>query len=79
MPEKSDKPNLHLKASHVVPHRSPIWYNLHSYIIYQRGQFEKGLYFPHKYLFLVIHVKGFFKAKGPHHHQFQKCSLSNLY
>jgi hypothetical protein len=29
-----------------TPHRSPIWYNLHSYIIYQRGRkFEKGLIF----------------------------------
>jgi hypothetical protein len=38
---------------------SPIWYNLHSYIIYQRGRkFEKGLYFTHKYPFLAIHAKG---------------------
>jgi hypothetical protein len=29
----------------VAPHRSPIWYNLHSYIIYQRGRkFEKRAY-----------------------------------
>jgi hypothetical protein len=29
----------------VTPHRSSIWYNLHSYIIYQRGRkFEKGAY-----------------------------------
>jgi hypothetical protein len=28
----------------IAPQRSPIWYNLHSYIIYQRGRkFEKGL------------------------------------
>jgi hypothetical protein len=43
----------------VTPHRSPIWYNLHSYIIYQKGKkFEKGLYFTHKYPFLAIHAKG---------------------
>jgi hypothetical protein len=30
----------------VAPHRSPIWYNLHSYIIYQRGRkYEKGFIF----------------------------------
>jgi hypothetical protein len=41
---------------------------------------KKGLYFTHKYPFLAIHAKGGEsispKAKGPHHHQFQKCSLS---
>jgi hypothetical protein len=38
---------------------SPIWYNLHSYIVCQRGrERKKGLYFTHKYLFLVIHAKG---------------------
>jgi hypothetical protein len=43
----------------VTPHRSPIWYNLHSYIIYQRGErLKKGLYFTHKYPFLAIHAKG---------------------
>jgi hypothetical protein len=43
----------------VTPHRSPLWYNLHSYIVCQRGrEFEKGLYFTHKYPFLAIHVKG---------------------
>jgi hypothetical protein len=73
---------------HQIIHPSPslcyalqIWYNLHSYIIYQRGRkFEKGLYFTHKYLFLAIHAKGGEsispKQKDPHHHQFQKCSLS---
>jgi hypothetical protein len=36
-----------------------IWYNLHSYIIYQRGRkFGKGLYFTHKNPFLAIHAKG---------------------
>jgi hypothetical protein len=62
----------------VAPHRSPIWYNLHSHIIYQRERKSKGLYFTHKYPFLAIHAKGGEsikpKAKGPHHHQFQKCS-----
>jgi hypothetical protein len=30
----------------VAPQRSPIWYNLHSNIIYQRGRkFERGLIF----------------------------------
>jgi hypothetical protein len=37
---------------------SPIWYHLHSYIICQRERKSKGLYFTHKYSFLVIHVKG---------------------
>jgi hypothetical protein len=33
----------------VAPQRSPIWYNLHSYLIYQRGRkFEKGLIFHSK-------------------------------
>jgi hypothetical protein len=42
-----------------IPHSSPIWYNLHSYIIFQRGRkLEEGLYFTHKYLFLAIHAKG---------------------
>jgi hypothetical protein len=43
----------------VAPQRSPIWYNLNFYIIYQRGEsLKKGLYFTHKYLFLAIHAKG---------------------
>ena len=43
----------------VTPHRSSLWYNLHSYIICQRGrESKKGLYFTHKYPFLVIHAKG---------------------
>jgi hypothetical protein len=43
----------------VAPQRSPIWYNLHSYIICQRGKnVNKGLYFTHKYPFLAIHAKG---------------------
>src|SRR5688572_17513598 len=30
----------------IAPQRSPIWYNLHSYIIYQRGRkFDRGLIF----------------------------------
>jgi hypothetical protein len=44
---------------------------------------KKGLYFTHKYPFLAINAKGgesispkqkdrTTKAKGPHHHQFQK-------
>jgi hypothetical protein len=38
---------------------SPIWYNLHSYIVCQRGrESKKGLYFTHKYPFLAIHAKG---------------------
>jgi hypothetical protein len=36
---------------------SPIWYNLHSYIVCQRGRDKKGLYFTHKYPFLAIHAK----------------------
>jgi hypothetical protein len=43
----------------VAPQCSPIWYNLHSYIIYQRGEsLKKGLYFTHMYPFLAIHAKG---------------------
>jgi hypothetical protein len=43
----------------VAPQRSPIWYHLHSYIIYQWGRkFDKGLYFTDKYPFLAIHAKG---------------------
>jgi hypothetical protein len=43
----------------VTPHRSPLWYHLHSYIVCQRGrEFEKGLYFTLKYPFLAIHAKG---------------------
>jgi hypothetical protein len=38
---------------------SPIWYNLHSYIVYQTGrERKKGLYFTHKYPFLAIYAKG---------------------
>jgi hypothetical protein len=38
---------------------SPIWYNLHPYIVCQRGrERKKGLYFTHKYQFLAIHAKG---------------------
>jgi hypothetical protein len=37
----------------------PIWYNLLSYIVCQRGwESRKGLYFTHKYPFLAIHTKG---------------------
>jgi hypothetical protein len=43
----------------VTPHHSPIWYNLHSYIIYQRGRKLKRAYISlTKYLFLAIHAKG---------------------
>jgi hypothetical protein len=53
----STPPNYSFFA--VAPHRSPIWYNLHSYIICQRGKkFENGLYFTQKYPFLAIHAKG---------------------
>jgi hypothetical protein len=49
----------HYPSFIVTPQRSPIWYNLHSYNIYQSGRkFEKGLYFTHKYPFLAIHAKG---------------------
>src|SRR5690348_6994606 len=38
---------------------SPIWYNLLSYIVCQRGrESRKGLYFTHKSPFLAIHTKG---------------------
>jgi hypothetical protein len=43
----------------VTPHRSPIWYNLHSYIVCQRGrESNEGLIFHSKYPFLAIHAKG---------------------
>jgi hypothetical protein len=58
----------------------------HIYIIDQRGRKSKRAFISLKYLFLPIHAKGgensspkqkdrTTKAKGPHHHQFQKCSL----
>jgi hypothetical protein len=51
-------------------------------ILFTKGgeSLKKGLYFTHKYPFFAIHAKGGEsirpKAKGSHHHQFQKCSLS---
>jgi hypothetical protein len=43
----------------VAPQRSPICYNLHSYIIYQRGRkFEKRLIFHSQVSVLAIHAKG---------------------
>jgi hypothetical protein len=71
----------HYSSFAVTPHRSPIWYNLHSYIIYQRGEnLNKGLYFTHKYLFLVIHAKGGEsispKQKDRTTTNFKKCCLS---
>jgi hypothetical protein len=42
-----------------TPHRSPIWYNLHSYIVCQRGRESKRAYISlTKYSFLAIHAKG---------------------
>jgi hypothetical protein len=54
---------FHSTSSVILPYRysasSPIWYNLHSYIVCQRGrENKKGLYFTHKYPFLAIHAKG---------------------
>jgi hypothetical protein len=38
---------------------SPFWYNLHSYIVCQRGrEIKKGLYFTQSIRFLAIHAKG---------------------
>jgi hypothetical protein len=37
---------------------SPIWYNLLSYIICQRGRESKRAYISLKYPFLAIHAKG---------------------
>jgi hypothetical protein len=43
----------------VTPHRSPIWYNLHSYIIYQRGRkFVRAYISLISICFLAIHAKG---------------------
>jgi hypothetical protein len=43
-----------------TPHRSPLWYNLHSYFCLPKREksLEKGLYLTHKYPFLAIHAKG---------------------
>jgi hypothetical protein len=32
----------------VTPHRSPLWYNLNSYLLVPLGESKKGLYFIHK-------------------------------
>jgi hypothetical protein len=38
---------------------SPILFNLHSYIVCERGrERKKGVFFTHKYPFLAIHAKG---------------------
>jgi hypothetical protein len=44
----------------VTPHRSPIWYNLHSYIVCQRGRESnvRAHISLTKYPFLAIHTKG---------------------
>jgi hypothetical protein len=42
----------------VAPQRSPIGYNLHSYIIYQRERKFERAYISLKYPFLAIHAKG---------------------
>jgi hypothetical protein len=65
----------------VTPHRSPIWYNLHSYIVCQRGEKVKRAYISlTKYPFLVIHAKGGEsispKQKDRTTTNFKKCSLS---
>jgi hypothetical protein len=40
-------------------HRSPPWYNLHSYLfVCHWGESKNGLYFTNKYPFLAIHAKG---------------------
>jgi hypothetical protein len=68
----------------VTPHRSPIWYNLHSYTIYQRGRkFTKGLVF-HSQVFVFGDScqrgrKYEPKAKGPHHHRILKIKCLNWY
>ena len=59
----------------------PIWYNLLSYIVCQRGwESRKGLYFTHKYPFLAIHTKEGEsispKQKDRTTTNFKKCSLS---
>jgi hypothetical protein len=41
-----------------IPHCSPHWYNLHSYLFTIGEKVKKGLYFTHKYPFLAIHAKG---------------------
>jgi hypothetical protein len=42
-----------------IPPSLQIWYNPHSYLVYQRvRESKKGLYFTHKSLFLAIHAKG---------------------
>jgi hypothetical protein len=54
-----------------------LWYNLHSFVLTKEGECNsRALMIP----FLAIHAKGGEskrpKAKGPHHHQFQKFRVS---
>jgi hypothetical protein len=60
---------------------SPIWYNLHSYIVCQRGEKVRRAYISlTKYSFLAIHAKGGEsispKQKDRTTTNFKKCSLS---
>jgi hypothetical protein len=79
--EKASTPSNYSSFA-VSPHRSPTWYNLHSYIICQRERKSKGLYFTHTYPFLAIHAKGGEnispKQKDRTTTNFKKCSLSNV-
>jgi hypothetical protein len=54
-----------------------VWYNLHSYVLYQRG--ESSFKGSNDSIFGNLCQRGREhepKAKGPHHHQFQNFSLS---
>jgi hypothetical protein len=57
-----------------------IWYNLHSYIVCQRGRESIRADIPLKYPFLAIHAKRGEsispKQKDRTNHQFQKCNFS---
>jgi hypothetical protein len=64
---------LYYSSFAVAPHHSPLWYNLHLYVLFAKGEkiVRKGLIF-HSYIrFWRFMPKGESikpKAKGPHHH-----------
>jgi hypothetical protein len=41
-----------------TPHRSPLWYNLHSYLFTRHWGESERAYISLKYPFLAIHAKG---------------------
>jgi hypothetical protein len=51
---------LYYSSFAVAPHHSPLWYNLHSYVLFAKGEkvVSLGLIFHSKYPFLAIHANG---------------------